>query len=601
MPKIQVDIDIFFNSLTGRFLVLLNDRGVILKVNADAISLIEAKSTKALEGKKWDNTFAKLSIEGFNFTDLSNTTTGYLSAEIAIGKNKKDVYEIKVDPLALNEAEQGNYLLITGRKLQTGNWEDMLFQVMKGTEKDFGEDFILSVTKALANTLNVDMAFIGKLLPAEKAKIRTLSFWNKNKYKPQFEYTLSGSPSEDVVNNRQKLISKNLRGLYPDDKELLKPGMESCFGTPIYYSSGEPLGLLAIMDSKPMEDNSSTAYIMNIFASRIGAEIEWAETQKSLAAKDRKLRNVIDAIPHPIFYKDKQGRYEGVNKAFMEAVQLKESEIIGNVSISHKEANQMARHDKELLAKAGTVTYEANQKAKSGKVKNFLMTKSSIVDIHGEVEGIVGSALDISELKLAETELKENEEKYRNLFSKANDAIFIMNEDIFVDCNDKTLEMFDCTRDEIIGHPPYEFSPKIQPDGLNSKEKALEKINDALTGKSQNFYWKHKKKSGAFFDAEVSLTTLYIGNDLFIQAIVRDVTDKILLANDVEIQKERMAEMYKLISATNVSFEKQLSNLLELATKSLGMDTGMLGKIENDEFITLDEYSIDSDPDKGNL
>ena len=601
MDNFQVDIDLIFKTLSGRALLLVNDGGIIVKANYDAVALIGKTEIKDLVGKKWDATFSKISSDNFSFSAITNSSTGFLNFVLAKSSNEKSEFiKVKVDPVELTEQFPGKYFFITCRKQESKDWEDMLFQIMKGTEKDVGENYIQSVTKALAGTLSVDFAFVGKLKKGSKDKlmVKAISFWNKNKHKKPFEYLLAGSPCEDVINKRQKFISKNVTQLYPEDIGLVKLGVESYFGTPIYYSNGEPLGLLVIMDSKPMVENSSSAYILNIFASRVGAEIEFAETQKSLIEKDRKLRNVIDAIPHPIFYKDKQGRYEGVNKAFIDAVQLDESKIIGKTSIRRENVDKMAKHDKKLLAKPGNVTYESDQEQKAGNVKQYIMTKSSIVDDNGEIEGLVGSAMDITNLKLAEKELKVNEEKYRTLFSRANDAIFIMNEDLFVDCNDKTLDMFECTREEIIGHPPYEFSPQIQPDGHASKEKALEKINDALTGTSQNFYWKHKKKSGATFDAEVSLNAFYIGDELYIQAIVRDVTDKIQLAKNVEIQKERMEEMYKYISASDISFKEQLSNLLELATKSLGMEVGLLSRIEGKDYSIVDFISKSENIDK---
>ena len=57
-----------------------------------------------------------------------------------------------------------------------------------------------------------------------------------------------------------------------------------------------------------------------------------------------------------------------------------------------------------------------------------------------------------------------------------------MKEDHFIRCNAKTLEMFDCTQEQILGEAPYRFSPELQPDGRNSREKALKKINTALAG-----------------------------------------------------------------------------------------------------------------------
>ncbi len=76
--------------------------------------------------------------------------------------------------------------------------------------------------------------------------------------------------------------------------------------------------------------------------------------------------------------------------------------------------------------------------------------------------------------------LRESEVKYRTLFDNANDGIFLMKGNIVIDCNRKLLEIFGCTREQIIGRTLYRFSPPIQPDGNISKEKAIEKGKAAI-------------------------------------------------------------------------------------------------------------------------
>jgi diguanylate cyclase (GGDEF)-like protein/PAS domain S-box-containing protein len=139
---------------------------------------------------------------------------------------------------------------------------------------------------------------------------------------------------------------------------------------------------------------------------------------------------------------------------------------------------------------------------------------------------IVGTAVttSVSELRHTFNALHESEQRYRTLFESASDSIFLMKGEQFIDCNPATLKMFGCTRELIIGEPPYRFSPELQPDGRSSKEKALEKITDALNTETTSFEWQHCRYDGTPFDAEVTLNPLKIGEYLYLLATVRDVS-----------------------------------------------------------------------------
>lgn len=151
----------------------------------------------------------------------------------------------------------------------------------------------------------------------------------------------------------------------------------------------------------------------------------------------------------------------------------------------------------------------------------------------------------VVERKKAESQLVRSETKFKLLFESASDAIFLMKGERFIDCNSRTLEIFGCSRDEILNEPPYRFSPEKQPDGQSSHQKAKEKINAALAGNPQSFEWKHSRLDGTLFDAEVSLNRISLQGELYVQAIVRDITERKQSERLVQQNMELFSQLFQ--------------------------------------------------------
>lgn len=129
---------------------------------------------------------------------------------------------------------------------------------------------------------------------------------------------------------------------------------------------------------------------------------------------------------------------------------------------------------------------------------------------------------------------------YRKLFENAAEAIFLMSDNVFIECNDATLRMYGGTREQILGKTPYYFSPEIQPDGKNSKKAALERIGAALSGTPQIFEWVHRRADGTLFDADISLIRIDVDGKRFVQAVVRDISDRKRLERKLLEEEKRI-------------------------------------------------------------
>jgi PAS domain S-box-containing protein len=122
--------------------------------------------------------------------------------------------------------------------------------------------------------------------------------------------------------------------------------------------------------------------------------------------------------------------------------------------------------------------------------------------------------------------LRRSETKFHTLFDSTRDAVMLLDEKSFFDCNPAALAMFGCaTREEFCSKHPADVSPPTQPDGTDSLTRANQGIAAALKKGTDHFEWMHQRvDTGETFPAEVLLSAMELDGKPVLQAVVRDIT-----------------------------------------------------------------------------
>ncbi|MEZ4382405.1 MAG: PAS domain S-box protein [Nannocystaceae bacterium] len=117
--------------------------------------------------------------------------------------------------------------------------------------------------------------------------------------------------------------------------------------------------------------------------------------------------------------------------------------------------------------------------------------------------------------------------KFRAVFDGSNDAVMLLTDEGFFDCNLRTLEVFGIeSRDRFIGRHPADLSPPQQPSGSDSRREAQRWIDIAVAKGEVEFDWVHLRGDGGRFPAKVALRAFDYGGQRALVATIRDVSER---------------------------------------------------------------------------
>ena len=268
-----------------------------------------------------------------------------------------------------------------------------------------------------------------------------------------------------------------------------------------------------ILDIAPIKEEGYA----NIYGRNI---TDLKATENVLKESEKKLKDIIEAIPIGILISNPEGTITEINSQVIKIFGYDSKKDFLKIPALDHYYNPADRDLFIKMLESGLVkNFELEFKRKDGTI--FWGSVTSIATKIGNLTIYTDTFQDITERKRAEQNLKESEKKYRLLFENANDGISILDlEGNFYEVNDLYCTRLGYTREELLKsnirdiNVP-EFADLVSDRIVDIKEKRFNVFESA-----------HKTKDNRIIPVEISATSFIYENKPAILSIVRDITDR---------------------------------------------------------------------------
>ena len=384
---------------------------------------------------------------------------------------------LQVADLSRALAERDRHL---DRSLQDQSEQsDLLRTIVEGTAADTGEEFFRSLVRHLAQALKVRYAFVGEWRQETPGTVRALAAWSGSALAEPFEYHLQSTPCDKVVGQRMCLYESGVQRLFPEDHLLVQMEAESYCGTPLFDRSGKPLGLLVVMDDRPMTRAAFVKDLLQIFAMRAAAELQRQQADEALRVSERRLRLTQFALDHAqdsVLWADDSKRFVYANEAACRSLGYSKEELlrlsIPDIFQHHDPARVQQRA--EEIRQGGVATFESLHQRRGG---TEFPVEISITYLEHEGKGYTcGILRDITARKRIEQERLQSWYDLQNILETVPDVMFTFDtQGNLVNWNRRLGDVTGYSPEELLNKPALAFVP------MEERDRTMSAIQQAFT------------------------------------------------------------------------------------------------------------------------
>ena len=235
----------------------------------------------------------------------------------------------------------------------------------------------------------------------------------------------------DCIHQRQAVIHNDYVSL--QHRKGLPPGHAPVIRVllvPIILH-GRIMAILGV-GNKPADYSSTDMEIVSTLAHLIWDICERKQAEDRLRASEAKYRTLVENLPQKIFTKDRNFIYVSCNNNFASDLGITPDEFEGKtdyVFFPKKLADKYRTDDHRIMTSGVTEIIEEQYKNKDGEIFWVQTIKTPLRDDMGNITGILGVFIDITESKQAEDSLREQKSRYRSLIDaigQSNIGLFLV-------------------------------------------------------------------------------------------------------------------------------------------------------------------------------
>lgn len=167
--------------------------------------------------------------------------------------------------------------------------EEALLTIAKGVTAQSGDVFYQKMVLSLCKLFDASHAFIGLLDDDDPGWVNSIAACGSGEIIDNFRYHIEGTPCQNVIGKETCSYPEHVRQLFPEDSLLQEMSVESYIGSPLFGASKMPVGIIVVMDIKPMSGLEQVQPVLEIFAARASAEMERLKAEqhtRTMAYKD---------------------------------------------------------------------------------------------------------------------------------------------------------------------------------------------------------------------------------------------------------------------------------------------------------------------------